>query len=205
MIAAIHAQPATPCKALQPAGTLPLRPVPDPVRPAAEAASAPVAAQAMTRADQRQRCSAAWNRGVGGDHKPVYERECVDRAFPASGIDIGAEHRLHSHHGDRRCPHHDAAVPVGQPGQPAGEQPPPLAPQVGKQRQQHDREHQQDIEEPQVRGVEIDPARRPRPVQQQPSGDRRDVRESEPIPPVRLVKVRVGEASEVEHRRDQHH
>ena len=100
---------------------------------------------------------------VGGDHEPVHEREHVDRAFPASGVDIGAEHRLHSHHGDRRCRHHDAAVAVGEPGQPAGEPPALRTAQPGQQRQQRDREHQQDVQEPQVRGVEIDSARRPRP------------------------------------------
>src|SRR5215831_15360628 len=34
----------------------------------------------------------------------------------------------------------------------------PAATQVGKQRQQHDREDQQDVQEPQVSGIELGPA-----------------------------------------------
>ena len=49
MMATIHAQPASPCRALQPGGTRALRPVPDRLRAPAHDTSGPVAAQATAR------------------------------------------------------------------------------------------------------------------------------------------------------------
>ena len=96
-------------------------------------------------------------------------------------------------------------MPDGLLGGPPGQPGPARAPQVAEQRQQGRREHQQHVEEPQVRGVEPGPARGPVPLRQQPGRDGRDIPEGEPEPPVRLVESGLREVLEIEHRRHQQH
>src|SRR5271166_2715400 len=70
VMATIHAHPASPCRALQPGGTLVLRPAPDRLRAPAHDTSGPVAAQATARAGQRERRSASSSRGSEAIRKP---------------------------------------------------------------------------------------------------------------------------------------